>query len=142
MRLRTLALAATAALALSACHYGRYGHAGVSIGYGGYYDDYGDPYYDDYYAYYRANPYWGWYNGYYYPGTGIYIYDRYRRPYRWNDYYRSYWGGRHLYWRDRGDWDDRRGFRDNWRDFDRRDWDRRDGDRRDRYERRRWRRDR
>ena len=23
---------------------------------------------------------YGWYNGYYYPGTGYYVYDRYRRP--------------------------------------------------------------
>ena len=32
-----------------------------------------------------ATPYYGWYDDYYYPGTGIYVYDSYRRPRTWND---------------------------------------------------------
>ena len=37
------------------------------------------------------DPFWGWYGGYYYPGTGYYVYDSYRRPYRWTDAQRRYW---------------------------------------------------
>ena len=134
LRPRTALLALAAGLSLGACStYDGYGHGygGVSIGYGsGYYDSYYDPYWD----HYASNPYWGWYDGYYYPGTGIYIYDAYRRPYRWNDRYARYWTDRRHYWDRRGDWrEDRREFRDNWRDFRR---DRRTDDRAFRMERR------
>ena len=86
---RTLIVVTLAGAGLSACthdDYG-YGYGGVSVGYGsaGYYDPY-----DDYHGYYSANPYWGWYGDYYYPGSGLYIYDRYRRPHRWNDNHRRY----------------------------------------------------
>ena len=43
-----------------------------------------------------GSPY-GWYDGFYYPGSGYYVYDRYRRPIRWNDTQRRYWQ-----WRQRG----------------------------------------
>lgn len=98
--LRTAALTLAAAVGLSACTtglgYGPYGGSGVSVGINsGYYD----PYYDGYgYGYSRARygytPYWGWYDGFYYPGTGYYVYDIYRRPHRWNDRQRRYWTDR------------------------------------------------
>jgi hypothetical protein len=102
--LRTAALAVAAAVGLSACTTG-YGYNGVSVGVSsGYYD----PYYSGYgyggygygyprygYGYgYGINPYWGWYDGFYYPGTGFYIYDRYRRKHRWSDHHRRYWTDR------------------------------------------------
>ena len=127
MRARSAVLCLAAAFSLSACSsYGDYGYGGVAVGYG-YYDD-------DYYGRYAANPYWGWYDGYYYPGSGYYVYDRYRRPVRWNDRHRDYWQSRQAYWRGRGlDRDDRRELRGNWRDFRQ---DRRADDRAFRQERR------
>lgn len=100
--LRTAALTVAAAVGLSACTtpYGN-GYSGVSVGIGssGYYD----PYYGGYgygygyphYGYsrfgYGFDPYWGWHDGFYYPGTGFYVYDVYRRPHRWTDRHRRYW---------------------------------------------------
>jgi hypothetical protein len=113
--LRTSSLAFVAALALGGCSYGvggGYGFGGLSLGVstgGGYYDN-------ALYSSYSGNPYWGWYDGFYYPGTGFYIYDINRRPYRWTSTQQSYWTGRHSYWRSRGD---RREFRSNWNDFSR-----------------------
>ena len=107
MSLRSAALAVTAAIGLGGCTTGMYGgpFGGVSVGYGNY-----DPYYDGYgygyspygyspygysrYGYnsgYYGSPYWGWYDNYYYPGSGYYVYDRYRRPHRWSDSQRDYW---------------------------------------------------
>ena len=72
-------LAATAAFAVSGCMTGDYGYGGVSLGYNsGYY----------------ASPYWGWYDNYYYPGTGYYIYDRGGGRHHWNDSQRRYWESR------------------------------------------------
>jgi hypothetical protein len=93
-RLRTAALTVGAAIGLAACTtpYG-YGGVGVGGGYGSYgYDGYGYGYPAGAYGY-GYEPYWGWYDGYYYPGTGYYVYDRYRNPYPW-DHYRDYWEGR------------------------------------------------
>jgi len=74
-------LAATAALTLSGCMGDDYGYGGgVSMGYGS--------------GYYGGDPYWGWYDDYYYPGAGYYIYDRGGRRYSWNDNQRRYWEGR------------------------------------------------
>lgn len=119
-RLRTAILAMSATIGLGACstYYGDdgYGYGGVSVGYGsgGYYD----PYYDRYgYGYGRGygggygDPYYGWHNNYYYPGTGIFIYDRIGRRHRWNDDYRRYWEGRRLRWGNRGQ------LTDNWSEF-------------------------
>ena len=116
-RLLALLVPLSASFGLSACSdygYGGYGYSrvGVSVGYG-------NRYYDPYYSYYQSNPYWGWYNGYYYPGTGIYVYDRYRRPYSWGPY-SSYWIQRRNYWQSRPDWRSRGDFRNYWGDFDRR----------------------
>ena len=75
------ALAATAiagAAALGGCTDRGYGYTGVSVGYSAGYGD----------------PYWGWYDDYYYPGTGYYVYDQYRRPYRWTSTQQRYWTDR------------------------------------------------
>ena len=133
MRLRSAALAIASAFTLAGCstYYDDWGYGGVSVGYGsGYHDPWCDPWYgcDDDWGYYSRRPYWGWFDGFYYPGTGIYIYDRWRRPFVWSDRHRRFWSDRHSFWRGRGDWrEDRREFRDNWRDFRRdRRMDRRD----------------
>ena len=129
--LPNLAIILAAGTTLGACSYGYGGYGGgyggVSVGVssGGYYD----PYYDDW-GYYRSNPYWGWYDNYYYPGVGIYVYDRYRRPHRWTDSHQRYWTSRQSYWRGRDDFrQSRREMRENWRDFrrDRRGQVRREG---------------
>jgi hypothetical protein len=86
-----IVLAASAALGGCASYYGGYGGNG---GYGGLSVGIGNGYYDPYYSnlgYYGGNPYWGWYDNYYYPGTGYYVYDTYRRPHMWSDSQRSYW---------------------------------------------------
>lgn len=98
------ALALIGGLSLNACTDG-YGYSGVSLGYagGGYHGGgYGDPY-------------WGWNNGFYYPGNGNFVYDRYRRPYRWNGAQQAFWQGRRSGWRGGPNYQ----IRDNWRDFNR-----------------------
>ena len=55
----------------------------------------------------------GWYDNFYYPGTGVYVYDRFRRPYRWNDSQRRFW-------QSRPGWN-QPGARANWNEF-RRDY--------------------
>ena len=75
-RLLGVTLAAVASLGLGACTtYDDYGYptSRVSVGVG-----YGAPYY-------------GWYDGFYYPGTGYYIYDRRGTRHRWSTRYRDYW---------------------------------------------------
>ncbi|MFA7603568.1 MAG: hypothetical protein WCY29_11225 [Novosphingobium sp.] len=69
------ALLAASAFGLSGCATDGYGY-----GYGG--------------GSYYGNAYWGWYDDYYYPGTGYYIYDRGGQRHRWNDSHRRYWEGR------------------------------------------------
>ena len=74
-----LALAAVAGLAAcSSSDYGRHGYGysrvGVGVGY--------------------ASPYYGWYDGFYYPGTGYYVYDRQGSRHRWRDSDRRHWEGR------------------------------------------------
>ena len=123
------AVIALAALGLAGCtSYGNgHGYSRLSVGYGNTY-----------------RPYYGWYDGYYYPGTGYYIYDRYGSRYRWSDRHRSYWKARRP----------SRGYRDNWSEYrrerreDRRDWrrdrreDAREWRRERREDRREWRQDR
>ena len=120
---RTTAVALAAGLSLSACAYGGFGTS-----YGGYggYGNYG--YGGGVSVGYSSSPYWGWNNGYYYPGTGYYVYDSYRRPYRWNRYQQSYWTGRQTTWRSH----DRRQLSANWRDFRREVRQERREDRRER----------
>ena len=122
-----------ALLALTAC-------AGLTgCAYPGFYED---GYYDDAYS----GSYYGWYDDYYYPGTGYFIYDRGGNRHRWNDHHRRHWEGRregrdgHEHWAgyDRrdggrdgrgegGEWRGRRdgdgqGWRDGRRDGDQQGW--------------------
>src|SRR4030095_8828207 len=106
--LRRGALALTAIVGLAACTT-PFGYSGVSVGlgngYGPYYSNYGYGYGAGYPGYgfgygagypgygygYGFDPYWGWNDGFYYPGTGYYVYDVYRQPHRWTDAQRVYW---------------------------------------------------
>lgn len=109
---KSLAAAMVAGLmALGGCTDG-YGYSGVSVG-AGYGGSYAPGYYGGGYGY--APSYFGWYDNFYYPGTGVYVYDRYRRPYRWNDGQRAYWEGR------RGSWGGGP-IRDQWRGWGRGGW--------------------
>jgi len=111
-RLGVAALALVSGISLGGCAYDGYGpyggygggygsYSGVSfgVGYGGGYGDYGygDPYYGAGYGGYYGSPF-GWYDDFYYPGTGIYVYDSYRRPHSWNDRQRRYWTERSGSW--------------------------------------------
>jgi hypothetical protein len=129
-RLRTIVFAAVATLGLSACYEDGYGYGGLSVGYGS------AGYYDPYYAGGYGAPYWGWYDNFYYPGTGFFVYDRFGSRHRWNDRHRHYWEGRRHAWRGdvRDRWDGFRGDRrwDGRRWGDRGDWNRGDWDRGDR----------
>jgi hypothetical protein len=110
-------------IGLSGCAYnGLYSGVSVGVGNGGYYD----PYYDAYgygygagysrYGYgYGFDPYWGWNDGFYYPGTGYYVYDRYRRAHRWTDAQRRHWEQRRQQTLASGF----RNIATNWTDFDR-----------------------
>jgi hypothetical protein len=111
MRIPYISLVAAGALALGGCAYGDLG-MGLGYGYGSPY--YGSPYYgygygSPYYgAGYYGSPYYGgsyygglgyggfgspfgWYDNYYYPGTGYYVYDSYRRPHVMTTTQRAYW---------------------------------------------------
>lgn len=104
MRISLIALTIAGGLAVSGCAYGSFGrYGGVSVGYGSGYGGYGYGGYGYPYRYgsLYGSPYWGWYDGFYYPGTGFYVYDRYRRPYVWSDRYRRYWSDRRDVWRQR-----------------------------------------
>lgn len=79
-RIGAALFAASAAFALSGCVTDDYGYGSVGVGYGS--------------GYYAGDPYWGWYDNYYYPGTGYYIYDRGGKRHRWSDNHRRYWEGR------------------------------------------------
>jgi len=82
-------------------YYGSsYGHSGISVGVGYGSGYYGSPYYGGYgygwpynggYGY--GSPY-GWYNNFYYPGTGSYVYDTYRQPHVMTTTQRQYWATR------------------------------------------------
>jgi hypothetical protein len=134
-RLRAAALVAAGAISLSACAYeeGYGGYGGVSVGYRG--GDYCDPRWDGCYGYGdygygddgAYDPWYGWWGGYYYPGTGFYIYDQGGRRYRWNDNQRRYWEGRRQNYGNR-DWNDRRWERwDNYRNQNGGQWQGRQG---------------
>lgn len=117
--LRTAALAAAAMIGLSGCGYNGL-YSGVSVGVGnGYYDPYYSGYgygagYGRYGHGYGFDPYWGWYDGFYYPGRGYYVYDRYRRAYPWTDAQRRYWNEKRTRTLAEGF---RRIATDNWEDF-------------------------
>lgn len=98
-RLAAVAAAVGLTIGLGGC-MGDYGYGGVGYA-SSYYDDYGYGGYGPSYAY--GSPYGGWYNNFYYPGTGVYVFDRGGRRTRWNDGQRRYWEGR------RGNWQGQRG---------------------------------
>jgi hypothetical protein len=107
---RKFALVAIGAVGLSGCAtFDPYGTSvGVGVG-----SRYYDPYYGGGYAYGGQHPYGGygsygsygsygaqsggWYNNYYYPGTGVYVYDRQRRRYRISDAQRRYYEQQRVY---------------------------------------------
>lgn len=86
--IRNALVAVAASAGLAACtSYGPYGGSSVGVGvsygspYGGY--GYGSPYGYGYGSpYYASYPYYGWYDGFYYPGAGYWTYDPwgYRHP--------------------------------------------------------------
>jgi hypothetical protein len=78
--IRAAIIAATAAFGLSGCATDNFGYGGLSAGYGN--------------GYYSGNPYSGWYDDFYYPGSGYYVYDRGGRRHSWNNNQRRYWEGR------------------------------------------------
>jgi hypothetical protein len=72
------ALIGGAVLVIGGCTtsgYGHRGYGGVSYGY--------------------TSPYYGWYDNYYYPGTGYYVYERSGKRHRWSDRQRRHWQSRH-----------------------------------------------
>lgn len=89
-----------ATLAACAGGYG-YGGGGVGVGYASGYSGplgYGGDYYGG-----IGYPGYGYYNNFYYPGTGIYVFDRGGRRRAWNAAERAHWQsrggyrGNHLY---------------------------------------------
>jgi len=97
--LRNVAIALAASLSLTACYNDGYGHSRVSVGYGASYPSY-----------------YGWYDDFYYPGTGYYVYDRGGHRQRWNDRQSRYWTERQRNFRG-ADRADRRQLRNNWQAF-------------------------
>lgn len=97
-------LAAAVTVGLAGCSsYGR-GYSSVGLGYGtgGYYAPG---------AFGGVGSGYGWYDDFYYPGTGYYVYNRAGQRTRWNDNQRRYWQGRQYTLRDREDVRDFRQFR-------------------------------
>lgn len=98
-RIRGAMVALAASAGLAACtSYGPYGGSSVGVGvsygsgYGGY--GYGSPYGYGYGSpYYASYPYYGWYDGFYYPGAGYWLYDpwghRHPMTKRHSDYWRN-----------------------------------------------------
>ncbi|HWJ58532.1 MAG TPA: hypothetical protein VNR68_02650 [Sphingomicrobium sp.] len=100
MRIPYISLVAAGALTLGGCAYGDFGYGAGYGGYGAYdngYYGYG-PYggYGQYPGYYGGfgAPYFGWYDDFYYPGSGIFVYDSFRRPHRWSSRERAFWTSR------------------------------------------------
>jgi hypothetical protein len=96
--IRAAVLAAAAALGLSACS--------TYDGYG-----YGGGYYRGGYALSDGGPFYGWYDDYYYPGSGHYIYDRRGHRRAMNQAQRRYWLSRAQ------NREDRQQIRQNYREF-------------------------
>jgi hypothetical protein len=91
-------LLTAAALSLGACAAD--GYTGVNVGFG-----YDYPFYDPaacwnsgWYDYGWSGPYCGWYDGLFYPGTGIYVYDREHHAHLWSDADKTYWNQRRDQW--------------------------------------------
>ncbi|GLI97230.1 peptidase [Sphingobium sp. BS19] len=98
---RSIFIGLASLLALGGCAYDDgYGYGGMSVGTGYAGDYYGPASYGP--GGYGNAGYGGWYNDFYYPGTGYYVFDRGGRRHRWNDGQRSYWEGRRAQYRGRG----------------------------------------
>ena len=98
-RIRGALIALAASAGLAACtNMGPFGGVGVGIGsspYGYGYNSpygygYGSPY--GYNSYYGGYPYFGWYDGFYYPGSGYWVYDPDGNPSPITEPQKSYWG--------------------------------------------------
>jgi hypothetical protein len=80
-RIRTALFAASAALVLSGCATDNFGYGGrMGMGYGP--------------GVFAGDPYWGWHDNFFYPGTGYYVYDRGGARHRWSNNHRRYWEAR------------------------------------------------
>lgn len=97
-RFKSALVALAASAALGACtSYGPYGgtSVGVGVGYGspyGYGYGYGSPYGYGYGSpYYAGYPYYGWYDGFYYPGAGYWMYDGWGHHYPITKKHSDYW---------------------------------------------------
>ena len=77
-RIRAAVLVAAASLGLAACS--------TYDGYG-----YGGGYYRGGYGLSDGGPFYGWYDNYYYPGSGYYLYDRAGRRHAMNKEQQRYW---------------------------------------------------
>ena len=109
------AAALTDGLGYGGGYYGGYGYGYGSPYIGvGYSSGYYSPYYGGY-GYGYGSPF-GWYNDYYYPGSGLYVYDTYRRPHVMTTTQRAYWSRRSPALRTSGT----TRARENWSGFDRR----------------------
>jgi hypothetical protein len=99
MRMKLLLLLGLASLSLGACATdGAYAGGGVGLGFN-------DAYYDPsacwnygFSDFGFAGPYCGWYDGYFYPGSGIYVYGRDRTPHIWSDPQKSHWTDQREQW--------------------------------------------
>ena len=95
-------LAASASLSACTSYGSPYGGSSIGVGVGvgsGY--GYGSPYgygYGGHYGYspayynYGGHPYFGWYDGFYYPGAGYWVYDPWGRQFRITPRQSQYWG--------------------------------------------------
>ena len=95
-RIRGALVALAASAGLAACtNMGPFGGVGVGIGsqygnpYG--YSPYGYGYGSPYGSYYGGYPYFGWHNGFYYPGSGYWVYDPDGHPSPITEDQRNYW---------------------------------------------------
>jgi hypothetical protein len=92
MRTRIAFLIATAAASLGACAAdGAYAGGGVGLAYNDAFYDPAACWSTGYSNYAFNGPYCGWYDGFFYPGSGIYVYGRDRQPHIWSDPQRSHW---------------------------------------------------
>jgi hypothetical protein len=99
MRTRIALLSVAAALSLGACATdGAYAGGDVGLGFN-------DAYYDPsacwnygFSDFGYNGPYCGWYDGYFYPGSGIYVYGRDRQPHIWSDPQKSHWTDQREQW--------------------------------------------
>ncbi|WP_310496869.1 hypothetical protein [Sandarakinorhabdus sp.] len=98
LTLGRLTLAAAMAVALAGCS-GGYGRMAYNSDYDRYYGD-NRGYSSVPYGYSGSN--FGWWNGYYYPGTGAYVYNRRGNQRAWSRSQRRYWENRDAHRGDHG----------------------------------------